>query len=212
MICPTAVLPRVGRSARGSTGGASRAGADPMASSSCAEFCCVAKRFDRPFLRLPAEAVPAPDASSGPSGAGHDERRSAADVDARDTDAAAAAVDATAGDAAKLAETTGVDDDAEDSDETEAEETATRVRLDEILRHISECLVSSSRDDADAEEMDEMEVDGAGNHATVVTPHEMHVDSADADCDESLPVALLEPLAHMSHRRERHCRVILQHA
>ena len=57
-----------------------------------------------------------------------------------------------------------------------------------------------------------MEVDGAGNHATVVTPHEMHVDSADADCDESLPVALLEPLAHMSHRRERHCRVILQHA
>ena len=105
-----------------------------------------------------------------------------------------------------------MDDDAEDSDETEAEETATRVRLDEILRHISECLVSSSRDDADAEETDEMEVDGAGNHATVVTPHEMHVDSADADCDESLPVALLEPLAHMSHRRERHCRVILQHA
>jgi hypothetical protein len=183
-----------------------------MVTSACAEFCCVAKRFDRPFLRLPAEAVPAPDASAGPSGAGHDERRSAADVDARDTDAAAAAVDATAGDAAKLAETTGVDDDAEDSDETEAEETATRVRLDEILRHISECLVSSSRDDADAEEMDEMEVDGAGNHATVVTPHEMHVDSADADCDESLPVALLEPLAHMSHRRERHCRVILQHA
>ena len=87
-----------------------------MATSACVEFCCVAKRFDRPFLRLPAEAVPAPDASAGPSGAGDDERRSAADVDARDTDAAAAAVDATAGDAAKLAETTGLDGDAEDSD------------------------------------------------------------------------------------------------
>ena len=182
-----------------------------MATSACVEFCCVAKRFDRPFLRLPAEAVPAPDASAGPSGAGHDERRSAADVDARDTDAAAAAVDATAGDAAKLAESSVLDGDAEDSDETEAEETATRVRLDEILRHISERLVSSSRD-ANAAETDETERDGAGNHATA-TPHEteMRVDSVDADA-ECLPVAFLEPLAHMSHRRERHCRVILQHA
>ena len=188
-----------------------------MATSACVEFCCVAKRFDRPFLRLPAEAVPAPDASAGPRGAGDDERRSAADVDARDTDAAAAAVDATAGDAAKLAESTGLDGDAEDSDETEAEETATRVRLDEILRHIDqERLVSSSRD-ANAAETDETERDGAGNHATA-TPHEIVemstrrlVDSLDADA-ECLPVAFLEPLAHMSHRRERHCRVILQHA
>ena len=149
MICPTAVLPRVGRSARGSTGGASRAGADPMASSACAEFCCVAKRFDRPFLRLPVQAVSAPETSAGPPGAGDEERRSAADLDARETASSAAAVDATAEGAANLAESSEPDGDVDDeTDETEAEETATRARLDEILRTISERNASSS--DADA--------------------------------------------------------------
>ena len=126
-----------------------------MATPACAKFCCVAKRFDRPFLRLPKEAVSAPDASASPSGAGDAERRSAADVDARDTDAAAAAVDATAGDATERAETSVPDGGADDSDETEAEETATRARLDEILRTISGRRASSSeslpRTDASAE-------------------------------------------------------------
>ena len=205
MICPTAVL-GVGPSARGSTGGASRAGADPMASSACAEFCCVAKRFDRPFLRLPAAAVSAPDASAGPPGAGDDERRSAADVDARETAAAAAAVDATAEGAANLAESSDPDGDADDSDETEAEETATRARLDEILRTISERGASSSDADA-ASPPREMEWD-----EQTAAAHGNGVTSPDSAAFASLPEEFLEPLAHMSHRRERHCRVILQHA
>jgi hypothetical protein len=36
--------------------------------------------------------------------------------------------------------------------------------------------------------------------------------SPDSAAFYSLPEEFLEPLAHMSHRRERHCRVILQHA
>ena len=199
---------------RGSTGGASRAGADPMATSACAGFCCVAKRFDRPFLRLPAESVSAPDASAGPSGEGDEERWSAADVHARDTDAAAADDDATAGDAANRAETSDLNGDADDSDETEAEETATRARLDEILRTVSERRDASdealplTRTDAPEAEGGETASGTEGNSATA--RDETRVSRVRRA--ESFPVALLEALAHVSHRRERHCRVILQHA
>ena len=206
MICPTAFI-GVGPSARGSTGGASRAGADPMASSACAEFCCVAKRFDRPFLRLPAEAVSAPDASAVSPGAGDEERRSAADLDARETAAACVAVDATAEGTANLATSSDPDGDADDeTDETEAEETATRARLDEILRTISERGASSS--DADASATRPMEWD----EETAAAPGNGVHNSPDGAAFYSLPEEFLEPLAHMSHRRERHCRVILQHA
>jgi hypothetical protein len=180
-----------------------------MASSACAEFCCVAKRFDRPFLRLPAEAVSAPDTSAVSPGAGDEERRSAADFDARETAAAAAAVDATAEYDANLATSSDPDGDADDeTDETEAEETATRARLDEILRTISERNASSS--DADASqapremEWDEETAGGAPGNGVNTSP--------DSAAFYSLPEEFLEPLAHMSHRRERHCRVILQHA
>jgi hypothetical protein len=180
-----------------------------MASSACAEFCCVAKRFDRPFLRLPVQAVSAPDTSAVSPGSGDEERRSAADFDARETAAAAAAVDATAEYDANLATSSDPDGDADDeTDETEAEETATRARLDEILRTISERNASSS--DADASdppremEWDEETAGGAPGNGVYNSP--------DSAAFYSLPEEFLEPLAHMSHRRERHCRVILQHA
>ena len=156
----------------------------------CGGFCCVAKRFDRPF-RLPRDAARRDaDAAAGvaeggvASSAGSPSGRPPSEPDA---DAGGLAVAASTSRArASEGESPGAEGPPDDSDEDETpeEEATARARLAEILRAID----------------DEGDAGGGASSSSGALAH-----------GSPSARAHLSPLAHLSHRRERHCRVILQH-
>ena len=160
----------------------------------CDGYCCVAKRFDRPF-RLPASRSPdpasaslAPDTSSG---------RSAS----RDGDAGADGADATSVSGAdelttRLAGLVLIEDDDDcGEEETETQEAAARSKLIELLDAVP-CADGATGGD-----------DGSGGGG-IAQAQQVRCDAASlrAFARDTLP-----PLVHLSHRRERHCRIMLQH-
>ena len=156
----------------------------------CGGFCCVAKRFDRPF-RLPRDAARRDaDAAAGvaeggvASSAGSPSGRPPSEPDADAGGLAAAASTSRA--RASEGESPGAEGPPDDSDEDETpeEEATARARLAEILRAID----------------DEGDAGGGTSSSSGALAH-----------GSPSARAHLSPLAHLSHRRERHCRVILQH-
>ena len=154
----------------------------------------MAKRFDRPF-RLPASRSPdpasaslAPDTSSG---------RSAS----RDGDAGADGADATSVSGAdelttRLAGLVLIEDDDDcGEEETETQEAAARSKLIELLDAVP-CADGATGGD-----------DGSGGGG-IAQAQQVRCDAASlrAFARDTLP-----PLVHLSHRRERHCRIMLQH-
>jgi hypothetical protein len=191
----------------------------------CDNFCCVAKRFDRPFLRLPEQAplvTPDTNAVSPPlvSPGADVERRLASDSD---TGAVACAETATPVVSCAMETDThptypgkpDAEEDSDDSDETETEEAATRVRLAEILNTIA-CGDGKVRDgvtDGVADEhVDGVDVDTTGRDLGEVNTLDAHKPDVPPENTANSAHNFLSDLAHLSHRRERHCRKMLQHS
>ena len=163
----------------------------------CDGYCCVAKRFDRPF-RLPVARSSDPDrAAEARDTSASEPGRSASHEDC-DGGADGAAATAPSGADELTARFAGLalieDDDDSGEEETEEEEAAARSRLIELL---------------DAVPAD----DGGGGDRDGVGGGARHRGSARCDTASLRAFArdTLPQLVHLSHRRERHCRVMLQH-
>ena len=174
-----------------------------MAALNCGEFCCVAKQFDQPFLRLGKDPNVVGDTASPVEKAElvDGERRSSAS-EGRTGDVAVTTTSTPGPDAMEINLTPTADTTSssgtDDSDETESEEAATRVRLDEILNAIASTSFGDGEGNSD--EMD-VDSDARGNTSSG--------DTGTIHIHTKFP---LQQLAHLSHRRERHCRMMLQHA
>ena len=160
-------------------------------------YCCVAKRFDRPF-KLPVARSSDPDrAAEARDTSASEPGRSASHEDC-DGGADGAAATAPSGADELTARFAGLalieDDDDSGEEETEEEEAAARSRLIELL---------------DAVPAD----DGGGGDRDGVGGGARHRGSARCDTASLRAFArdTLPQLVHLSHRRERHCRVMLQH-
>ena len=160
----------------------------------CDGYCCVAKRFDRPF-RLPVARSSDPDRAADTSAS--EPGRSASREDC-DGGADGAAATAPSGADELTARFTGLalieDDDDCGEEETEEEEAAARSALIELL------------DAVPADDGGGGDRDGVGGGARHREPARCDTASLRAFARDTLP-----QLVHLSHRRERHCRVMLQH-
>ena len=190
----------------------------------CDGYCCVAKRFDRPF-RLPSNGgsnpqprgqtslVRSSSSSSSSlirpeswvrlsdSSSSHLLEHQRSDSVEELTEDAPSASDIQA--APRRMSSREPDAERDDDEETEEEEAAARVRLNEIL----DAVVA----EAEAAGGARSSTLGVGTGEGAAGGGGGGGGGAVASPGSSFVAKHLDTLAHLSHRRERHCRVILQH-